>query len=249
MTPATRLLVLFLVSTTLVFLARAQSSAQGGSNREVSPSARLQLKAKAAKDATPSSVRSFTDEVFQSTVGDIALSLRDRLFKAELAFKKGTQLSIQEDQYIETINQAVDLYRGPEFLKTNKGQLQRLRVATRKAVPDLVSVPGRDGMPEVVGSEMSPAEAVLMTLKLGLLKLAHPDYQIAPAASEERLSRSEAEFRNAAAGERGKAVLHGVVHYGEEASFRLGIRRSLRDESSEAVLIGHLFLDQLGILR
>lgn len=242
-----------ILSVTGLFLFMSRSS-PAAAEKPRFPLDKLNEKAKKAKDGTPTSLRAFTDEVFAATVpADVAPSLKERLFKCEDAFRKGTHGAIREDDFVRTVNDNVTLFAGPDFAKTSKGQVRKLRKLTKQRVADL-AIPQADvaaETPEEEPSElMSPAEAAYFAMNLGMLKLVVPDYQVPPEEWEREVETREAKAKQEKE-KKAKVGSYLIAHNQrpELAAIRHAIRRDAGNEFSELVRGAHTFLDMLGFQR
>lgn len=240
-----------ILAVTSVFLLLTRSS-PAAAEKPRFPLDKLKEKAKQAKDGTPASLRAFTDEVFTMTVpGDVAPSLKERLFKCEDAFRRGKHGAIHEDDFVRTVNDSVAMFAGPNYAKTSKGQIRKLRKLTKQRVPDLgVPSAASDAATEDEPSDdMSPVEAAHTAINLGMLKLLVPDYQVPPEQWEREVKAREEKVKREKVKVKSGAYLTAHKQHGESAAIRHAIRRDAGNESSELVRGAHTFLDMLGFQR
>src|SRR5713101_1513329 len=119
------------------------------------PLSYVEDKARAAVTGQPIAVRAYTDEIFaRSLLAPAASSLKERVFKNELAFRTGGHVGILEQDIVTTVNNHVEQLKAPLFLRLSIGQLQIARQNLLKHVP-ANSDPAK-GSPTQV---LSPAEA------------------------------------------------------------------------------------------
>lgn len=172
--------------------SRAQTPAGGDQRPAVNLVARLDAKAKAARGGEEGAVRDLADEVFKTVALDQAPAgmldaVKDRLVRAELAHRNGKAEGIAEVNVVKVINGLATEFKAPEYAKTSRYEVRKLRVRTLPLLPNFIA----DGQqPKKVGTsiseKMSPMEAAFVTALLLRQKLSNPEYQVTHA---ERVSR------------------------------------------------------------
>jgi hypothetical protein len=161
------------------------------------PVAQLNEKARAVKDGDTRTTREMVDEVFRTvTFGEASASLmeatKERLQRAEISYRNGKQEGIQEINVVRVVNGLALKFKAPEYAKTSQYEVRTLRLAMLPLLPDFIAVErfGETGEEARIGStippQMSPTEAVFVTLMLLQQKLSNPEYQMTHA---ERVSR------------------------------------------------------------
>jgi hypothetical protein len=215
----------------------------------------IEAKARLASADEPSSVRALTEEIVaRSPFGSAPESLRGRLYRAEMSFRRGAQAVVLERDLATAINQEVARSRAdapdavPDYMRTTEGQVRRVRTFLRRYVPHIVKT--ADGAPQAVriASGLSPAEAVFVSIGLIHQKLVNPEYQVPPEEWEHSV-----EARERAVASAGWSVSTPVepprLSIGSRPAQRHPIHIDLRDESHEIVRRAHTFLDGLGFER
>ena len=154
--------------------------------------ARLNEKSKAAKGGREEALHDLADEVFK-TVGlneapaGMLDAVKDRLVRAEISYRDGKDEGIPETNVVKVINGLALGLKAPEYAKTSRYEVRKLRVSALSALPNFIA----DGQhPKKVGAsiseKMSPMEAAFVTTLLLRQKLSNPEYQVTHA---ERLSK------------------------------------------------------------
>src|SRR5437867_566159 len=170
------LIVAAIVLAIVVFVAKLMSAQVTPAPRHRIATDFVEETAKAATDDDPRSVRRFVDEIFnRSMFAKAPASVRDRVFRSELAFRNGRHVAIAEDTLRETINEFARRADAPGHVKTSEGQLHIFREGMRRWIPHFA---GPKPTPHGLGIEMSPAEAVFIAMHLAQQKLTNPEYQV-----------------------------------------------------------------------
>jgi hypothetical protein len=215
--------------------------------------ASLNQRAEAAAGNSPEAVRAFTDGIFESSLmgGDVAESLKDRIYRNEFAFRHGQQPGIQEQALVKLANDQIHQHDGASFMYVTVGQLHMSRENMRALVPGLAGASAKGGVSSGrVAGEMSPAEALLMASHLALQKLTNPTYQIRPQEWERQERQRRIWARDHPLGQ-GKPAAPSVsigtpvVNLDLITATRLG----LASEFNETTATAHRLLDELGVQR
>jgi hypothetical protein len=203
-------------------------------------------RAKAARADNPESVRAVVDAVFDATpFRTVSPSVRERVTKADLAFRTGHHGGISVEQIASAINSVGALYgigANSSFGRTSVGQIQRYRRIARAMVP---FIGADDGHPKAAGGFMSPAEAMYLVTSLLTQQLYNPDFRTSPDQWCQHYDN--AAHSHAAPGQEKRAARSERAP--EEAVTILNAAQTMRDENSPATLGIHVFLDQLGLDR
>jgi hypothetical protein len=246
----TFVLVLVGIATLLGRIGRAQEP----SRRHRTALNFLEEKARAARSDNPQAVRAYIDEIFdRSLFSGAAESIRDRVYRNELAYRKGTLGAIAETTFVGGLNDQVRTMNSPTFspqayMRTTEGQVRLFRESLRFFVPNLGMMHGEAPVTTHATPQMSPAEVALISVQLTQQKLLTPEYQVEPEEWE----------RNALA-RRAQADQHSqkstaptlVATTASEflVSGHASLNQSLKDESGTLVAKVHDFMDKLGFQR
>jgi hypothetical protein len=212
-------------------------------NARESPNAVIQRHAHAAKSGDPNAIRDLTDAIFdQSLLHRAAPSLRDRVFRAELQFRKTGASSIDERGLVSAVNDQLASFQAPAFATTTVSQLRVLRGARRRSIPGMTEpTPAHEGAPS---SAMSPAEAAYLALNLAMNKLMNPNFQVTPDEWETRLAHGDTTLS-----QRQSPQLRSHFIPEAMATLQSTVVVEIADESSTTVQIAHRFLDSVGFSR
>ena len=219
----------------------APSAPAGPGFQYQSPLDQIENLAQQATWGEASAVRSLADAALNCSIfAGSTHSIRDRIWRAELAFRTGKQKAVSEVRLVTSINQMASLAFAPEFLKTSEDQIQALRMMLNATMPHFVGL--SDGM--------SPAEAVFVTGFLTQQKLFDPTYKL----DEQKM----AAWVSSRAAERAFVDTHKpVVSYVLESrvipreivEVESALREQLPHEWSLVTICVHLFLDRAGLPR
>jgi hypothetical protein len=209
----------------------------------------LHERAKAARSDDPSSVRAVVDALFDSSeFKGMPESVRGRLSRADLAYRKGQRSGVKDEDIANAMNSMSRLYGmtmgHSGFGTTSVGQIQRYRRIARAMVPFIGADNGRPSQAE---SRMSPTEAMYLVTGLLTQQLYNPDYKVSP---EEWSHRYDERHRPGAPPDTRSRTR--AAHIGKADDDTIQISNALdtlKDESGAAVKVAHLFLDKLGIDR
>jgi hypothetical protein len=200
----------------------------------------IQAKSIAARTDDPKAIQDFVDEIFTQTgFGNAALSLRNRVTRAELAYREGRQKPADIDTLVRAVNKTVGVFPLPSYFKTSRDQvvLQQVFVHAHAAK----GLWDENDDPNALG----PSEATFYTLFMTYQKFFNPSYQL---DSEKWAKRQRAlmanhpspEFLKIQARLKAKDVLL--------PQFR-NLRWELGQEKSDATQEGHALFDRLGFIK
>jgi hypothetical protein len=245
------LLIIFCALAGTLFWRGTNSSAKVPSRQEQVQNAqsenalaRINSRAHAAKGGDERAVRDLTDDVVESfTPSEVPAftkeMMKDRLARAEISYRQGKQKGISERDVTKTVNQLADQFGAPEYGKTNSGQVRALRVSMMSGIPNLIS----PGTPKIKAgraslSDMSPAEAVSVTLLMVDQKMHNEAYQVTPQEFAENLRQKHREQWEA---QRAEKSNNGQGHNAEGPRLITGNTsdsKSKRDEMRDAITRG-----------
>jgi hypothetical protein len=208
--------------------------------------AQVELKARAAYGNEPQAVRAFTDKIFEhSTLADAARSIKDRVYRNELAFRNGQRGWASADNLVDAVNENVRRFNLPGHTRLTKRQLHMVREDLRFYVRHFAfGDPLRGNVPE----DLSPAETVFVGLDLALQKQLNPEYQVEPEEWERRAAERRSRAKSARPLDTGQQPVKVSVKLVRITKPMLSLP-DFSDESSIAVYEMHLFLDRLGFER
>jgi hypothetical protein len=209
----------------------------------------IEEKAKMARDNVPSHIEDLVDEVFgRSVLSKAAPSIKERVYRNELAFRNNQRSAIAEQRLVRVANERVRRTALPEHMRWGKRQLRMNREETRFFVRHFA---GSDPTKGTVSDDMSPLEAVFIAIDLTTQKLFNPEFRVPPEQWEKAAAARRAK---ASARAKEQSPVHGPQ---EPFTARPMLMPSLpamqipdvSDESSAAVLEIHSVLDSLGFER
>jgi hypothetical protein len=213
---------------------------RGIAGQLVLPTDQIQRFAEMALAGEPDRVRDLVNAVVDlSAFSTIPGSVRNRLLRAELAFRDGSAPPIRHQEIANASNELADELGAPSFARTSEAQIRVFRERMRDLVPSLSAL-GSDNL-----ASMSPVEAAFILSTLAFQKLANPAFQIDPNAWAAEVT---------ARVNRGASSTSSPAPQLDSAPFALGpvyrsIVEDLRDESGVSVGIVHRFLDNIGLKR
>lgn len=198
-----------------------------------------------ARVDSPDSVRFLVNEIFdRSAFSQAAASLRDRLFRAELAFRRGEHRAVIEDDLVAAVNRQADAFGAPSYVTTSTEQVRLFRRFMRRLMPHIGSMEGKQ---TGIESAMSPSEAILVITLLGYQKMTNPEYRV--EASSWVAAVKERHAHPIPVEKSPKARLMSVREPKEMAQLRWMLRNDLANEASDVVTGAHLFMDAIGLDR
>ncbi|HEX8473064.1 MAG TPA: hypothetical protein VF666_03460 [Pyrinomonadaceae bacterium] len=206
--------------------------------------ARINDKARAAKGGDEKAVRALADDIVETlTPSEVPVftkeSMKDRVARAELNYRKGKRKGVTEVDAAKTVNQLAADLGAPDFAKTNSRQVRSLRVSMMMGMPNLISPDtpttknGRASLPD-----MSPAEAVSVSLMMLHQKMTNPDYQLGQKEFDDNRDKKHYEKWQAHRAEKTNNGHHnkGPVLWAMDARYPNG--KSKNREIKEAVTRG-----------
>lgn len=214
----------------------------------------LLQRAKNARADNPASVRAVVDAVFDAGLfRRMPASVRDRLTKADVAYRRGKARGIKQQDIAEAMNQFAPMLGANVMSDTSVGQIQRYRHIVRAMVPLIGAENGRPGRVE---AEMSPAEAMLIISALVTQKMLNPHYKVSP---EEWCHKFDDKANRGQHGEDQPGAQQGVGQTGPtlhlvpvDNATTAALNALANDLGSESDVMTyeiHLLLDQLGVSR
>lgn len=205
----------------------------------------IEDRAIAAASGEPAVVRALVDEIFNRTIfASAPESVRERLTRAEIAFRRGAQRAIEEQEVVDQSNAAVAEMNGPEHARTNGAQFHLFRTFLGQTVRHFTAAPNSS-------REMSPAEMAFVVLNLASQKLTNDDYRVSPdqwvakVGARQRLQRGVPATPESAR----PAQLRVARHDKELSDLYWALDRDLPLESGEITQGMHAFLDRVGVSR
>jgi hypothetical protein len=206
-------------------------------------------KAKAAYGSDdPAAVGEFVDEIFrQSLFHGMAASVKARIARAEVAFRRSAHIGLRQKDLIAAVDQAVTLLGLPDYVRVTPEQL---RVFRKKLRIDVRHFAREDPPTAQSRPDMSPAELAMILCDLGTQKLANPDYQVDPdewaKATEARINALKEALK------RRQPIDHTAVTATvkvKPTAYKLRLPDDLGFEEGPSVLAIHQFLDRIGLER
>jgi len=212
--------------------------------------ATIEARANATSIEDDRTVRPLIDSLFARPPFDSAApSIRDRVLRNEISFRRGGRSAVQEMTLVDALNDESNLIGSlhptkPPHLRTSPGQVRHFRDFVRRHVP---SINRREGAPlsSAVTDEMSPAEVVLVATRLAEQKFLNPEFGVTPEAWEHAVT--ERKLRNASqppthpVGSR-PPELRLVADSGAHKFLTL----DMSENSPDVVYTVHTLLDRLG---
>jgi hypothetical protein len=134
----------------------------------------IQIKSKEANNNDPKAVRALVDEIFRQTgFADASPSVRDRVTRAELAYRTGLERPIDVNTFVRALNKTASALPLPGYFKTSIDQVRLQQLFVAAHAPTLWS---QDDNPEL----LAPSEATFYALFLTYQKFFNPSYQLDP---------------------------------------------------------------------
>lgn len=178
----------------LVTPTLGQQMASQGKGGWVNPYQELDKAARLIKNSNDEqSIHGMADAVFSfpralpRAPDAIENIIKDRLVRAEIAYRNGIQEGVQEQDIVKFANSMADHFRLPSYAKTSTQQVRVLRMQLVLSSPAFMAAglthenmkPG-----ETISDRMSPLQAVHLLSSLLDQKIINPDYQLQPAEWE-----------------------------------------------------------------
>jgi hypothetical protein len=201
---------------------------------------RIELAARQAQSGDELSIRALTDEIFTIApeLSDaIGTPLKDRIVKAELAFRSSQYPPIAETQIADGVNVLANHFGAPHYATTSGEQVADLRMSLLPAFPTLLGSHLTADDRSI--HQFSPVEAACLTLLMVRQKISNPEYQVPPELWQ-KWKKSRKPASNNAANRR-------PDNSQEKAMRSLIAGQQMSTESSLA--LGHQVLDAIGIER
>lgn len=179
------------------------------------------------------------DALSCGTFAGSAGSIRERVLRAELAFRAGNAHAISESTLVRAINDMASVAFASEAFKTSGEQVHAFRMMMNPAMPHFI------GTSDV----MSPAEAIFITGFLTQQKLYIPNYTLdsQKVADWAASRRSDQTFVDTPEPPRGALRVSSMPR--EMAEVEAALREQLPHEWSLVTICVHLFLDRAGFPR
>ena len=186
--------------------------------------------------------RAFAEKIFNmsrsfprmpAAVEDV---LKDRLVRAEMAFRQGRGPGIQEDNIVQFVNSLAHKLNVPGYARTSTKQVRVLRMSLILTSPSFMGQ-GVSWSEMKIGDSikpvMSPLQATHLILTLMDQKLINPEYQVPPEEWERTFQQSSIERLQAfqkmqQAGSVGKQTAQGVFRHNPK-------HRELRDAVTQGI--------------
>jgi hypothetical protein len=203
---------------------------------------RIEIATKAARSGDESSIRVLTDEIFNlasELPEQIKQPLKERVVRAEIAFRKQRHEPISESQIADGVNLLADRFGAPQFAKTSAEQVSDLRMNLTHAFPSLLA--SRLGQDASTIHQFSPAEAAFLMLVMARQKVSNADYQVPP----EQWRAFQKARRTTSTG----AQIVRPANVQADLMHRLIANQAPRMSGNDAIVLGHQVLDAIGIQR
>jgi len=145
----------------------------------------LNIKARAVNEGGGSAaVNDLVNELFTTFSATVASDVKTRIVNSELLYQANQRGGVTETAVVQVVNGLQVKFNTPEFSKTDTYEVRKLRQALQLLAPQFVGH-GRQSEQSAVGDvnstivpEMSPAEAVFVTLAMINQKMSNPNYQL-----------------------------------------------------------------------
>lgn len=253
------LVAVIVVGAIVVFGVRGRAqNEREKAQRSKLPLSYVEEKARAARIDDPKSIRALTDEVFErSSFREAPESIRARVFRSELSYRRGTFPAVSEEDFVHALNEPFGSLRalsiaGAQEIRTTTGQVHQFRQIMKQYVPNLSHLNPGEPPSGRVSATMSPSEIAFVAIHLITQKLANRDYQESPEEWETKVVARRMKSESLAGGESGNETAK-LQFGGNEAATASdvlsSVRAQLRDESSAIVQGAHAFLDRLDLQR
>lgn len=147
--------------------------------------AQLNVKARAVNEGGGSTAAAdLVNELFDTFSTTVATDVKTRIVDSELLYQNNQRGGVAEENVVMVINGLQLKFSTPEFSKTDVYEVRKLRQALQLLAPQFVGH-GRQSEQSLVNNvnstiveEMSPAEAVFVTLAMVHQKRSNPNYQL-----------------------------------------------------------------------
>lgn len=163
----------------------------------------LATKARANEPRTVGELTNAILNVTSPTILPAEHWIRERVLRAEIAYRSETQSAVSEENAVAAMNEFSKAIGAPAWARTNTRQYRIVRASLKPLVPQLVGhVPTERNAFDWAPS-MSPAEAMLVTCYLARAKAFELSFQVPP----EEWITSILRHRSFAVGDAGAYVL------------------------------------------
>jgi hypothetical protein len=183
----------------LVFLSGLSGmSARGQSRIRAHPA--VEQQAKLLQDNNQDTYRALADAIFNTPRVGLAILqtangigfrkiptpisnvIEDRLVYAEMQYRQGRGKPVTEQQIVEFHNALVAQLGLPAYARTGKAQVRYIRMHLLMENPVFMGYGTKPNMKvgESIGEELSPMQALHLSLEVMGQKLVNPDFQLAP---------------------------------------------------------------------
>lgn len=208
----------------------------------------LDAMAVAAREGDPAAIGRLNDEQFRRTVFiNVATSVRDRVARAEVDFRRGKQRGVSERTLSTTFNEALAQLDAPAALRTSELQVGVVHNILRAIMPHFgeTSDPERD-----CSDPMTPSEAVFLAMFLTTNKLVNPEYQSEPDVWARRvITRNDHKLDPAVQVAIERAQARRRVPLPQRGLVDLIMSDNTHREFSLPTFAAHRFLDRIGLAR
>lgn len=239
---------------------RGQEQARSrGETRAPNPLANLNERAGAANDNSEASVRALADEVFNALAlnevpAGMLDAVKERLVRAEMNHRAGRTRGIDEVNVIRVINGLARRFNAPEYARTNRYEVRRLRMSTLPFLPRFIAEerPERGRRRRDIGSSinpaMSPLEATFLMVLMLKQKEVNPEYQVTQAERTEQWAERRRAGRSDASRQQAEPRAEARSATARQIELEQAVARGLSDTSpSELLNIPNRMLDILGV--
>jgi hypothetical protein len=207
----------------------------------------LDEQAGVAEDNNEAAIRALTNAVLNySVLTKSPGSVRNRLYGAELGFRRGVHPPILEADMIAAANDLAASLHAPDFARTSQTQVRAFRKRLANRYPRLV---GKKREGDDLSPLMSPVETMFVAVALYNQKIFNPAFQVSPEEWEQALAERLANPALAAADRprRGQQTVHVLEPH--LATFHRTLSDGVADETGQVVRRVHAFLDRAGFQR
>ncbi len=182
---------------------RSSSSVQqADKGPALSPLARINEKARAAKGADPAAIGELTDEIFDVVgfpqVSSLTLKdMKDRVVRSEISYRSTGIGGIPEKNIVGMINNLTDKLSLPNYAKVDGIWVRQVRVRLFTRLPNFFSQAvtkeenGKGGVGSALKTEMSPLEATFLAGFLLQQKMNNESFQATPQEFRADLRQKE----------------------------------------------------------
>jgi hypothetical protein len=224
---------------------------------------RIEEKAKAAETSDLDSVRALAEEIFDQPhvfgafPDFVKESAKERVVRAELAYRQGQGKPVTHADVVHLINKLADVLSLPSYAKTSEHQLIDMRFHSMQFTPSFMGSrlsEHQDGTPlrpgERMNSNMSPLQACYLAMSAVDAKLINVEYQVPPEEWEAyRYHVATKAWHQPEKPRPTLPKLTVVTNYKQMELIRTAEAHLLRLNQEESTTLIHSVLDTLGIPR